>query len=576
MRGLWTAFIVVLVLLAVRVEAAELTEADLDAGKRPAVGDSVLLKDFSRCTPNAAVVGQNVKGKWWLRPYRTSSGATGKMLCVEARDKDNPQTCIAPELTYPVNLDGVYDIWVGTYQPLFGGGIDIKLSRDKVYGTIDPQEVSIGQWPLPRDQYGTLVQVLFKTADLTGQQIHLRQPHGTYQSLWWGLCNAHVAAIKLVRRDPEEVKHQEATRCKLPKKGVILDRDGFSYVWNWGTERIDCILQQVEQCGQGNVEALNWCIGGSMETNFPHPMTKSRIVTVERLGDRRATKVHGDFESRGVDVLKELAARCHELGIKIYASHRANVRYYSSDIWDAHPDWHLANQLGLDYAKPEARNFYRDFLLCIAEKWDIDGLTIDFSRHRRHFNDGLPQPEQFQHMNQYVRDLRAGLNRIGKAKNRQLELNVSFTTGTWYDDWTAEQQGLDVQTWVNEKLVDRIMPEGRQVAKYVEMCRGKPTKCYGRYCAAMDLAGNALQSDLHDPTPAEDKTDRPAEMQYGPLNIAKGVLDWYDAGAEGVFLFNMEPWATLRDLPYPDVLRQEIQAGITPSMLKGERVEWEE
>ena len=277
------------------------------------------------------------------------------MLCVEARDKEKPQTCIAPELTYPLKLEGVYEIWVGTYQPLFGGGIDIKLSRDKVFGTVDPQEVAIRQWPLPPAQYGTLVQVLLTTTDLTGQQIQIRQPHGTYQSLWWGLCNAHLAYIRLVRRDPAELKQQEAARNSLARKGVILDRDGFSYVWNWGTDRIDCILQQVEQCGQGNVEALNWCIGGSLETNFPHPMTKSRILTTERLGDRRATKVYRDFESRGIDVLKELSARCHELGIKIYASHRANVRYHPSDIWDAHPDWHLANQGGLDYAKPAAQ-----------------------------------------------------------------------------------------------------------------------------------------------------------------------------------------------------------------------------
>ena len=373
---------------------------------------------------------------------------------------------------------------------------------------------------------------------------------------------------------PRRSNKQQAARHKLPRKGIILDRDGFSHVWYWGTDQLDCILQQVEQCGQGNVAALNWCIGGSMETNFPHPMTKSRIVTKERLGDRRATKVYADFEARGIDVLKELAARCHDLGIKIYASHRANVHYYESDIWNAHPDWRLTNKMGLDYAKPEARNFYRDFLLCIAENWDIDGLTIDFSRHRRHFNEGLPQAEQFQHMNTYLRELRAGLDRIGKAKNRRLELNASFTTGTWYDGWTAEQQGLDVQTWVNEKLVDRIMPEGRQVAKYIDMCRGQPVQCYGRYCAAMDFSANALQSNLHDPTPEEDKADRPALMQYGPLEIAKGVLDWYDAGAAGLFLFNIDPWTTLRDLPYPDTLRQRLQAGVIPYRVTGERVEW--
>jgi len=127
-------FPLTLVLLVAGADSAELTEADLDVGKQPAIGDCVLLKDFSRCTPDAAVVGQSEKGKWWLRPYRTSSGATGKMLCVEARDKENPQTCIAPELTYPTKLDGLYEIWVGTCPNILRQEVDAGLTPSRVKG----------------------------------------------------------------------------------------------------------------------------------------------------------------------------------------------------------------------------------------------------------------------------------------------------------------------------------------------------------------------------------------------------------------------------------------------------------
>jgi hypothetical protein len=336
------------------------------------------------------------------------------------------------------------------------------------------------------------------------------------------------------------------------------------------------VLQQVESFQYGNVEALNWCIGGSLDTNFPHPMTTGRVPFPAggRLGDQRAQKTYQHFYDCGLDLLQMLVDRCHEIGIKIYASHRANVHYYDSNVWDEHPDWRLQNNRGLDYANPAARAFYRDFLLFIAENYDLDGLTIDFTRHRRHFNPG--QENQFEHMNSYLRELHAGLERIGKERGKRLVLNASFTCGTWYDDWSPEQQGLDVPMWVNEGLVDCIMPEGRDVMKYIEMCQGKPVRCYGRLCQAMGFEGQALQTNLHDPTPEEDKTDRPDEYRYGPLETMAGVLKWYEAGADGVFLFNAkDAWTTLRHLPYPDLLRQELAAGRPFGQQEGERVEWE-
>jgi len=161
-----------------------LTDADLDAGATARVGESVLLTDFPRCFPRAAIRPTSQKGKWWLRSFRTVGGRQGKLLCVEERDKTTPESCLAPALTYPLKLSGTYDIWVQTYRPTFGGGIDLKLTRDKVYATIDPWEERIGGWPPRPEQTGRLVEVFWKTADLAGQSLHIRQPRGTYQSLW--------------------------------------------------------------------------------------------------------------------------------------------------------------------------------------------------------------------------------------------------------------------------------------------------------------------------------------------------------------------------------------------------------
>jgi hypothetical protein len=178
-------------------------------------------------------------------------------------------------------------------------------------------------------------------------------------------------------------------------------------------------------------------------------------------------------------------------------------------------------------------------------------------------------------MTAYLRELRKGLDRIGQQRHKRLALNATFTCGTWYDGRQPEAQGFDPAKWIKEKLVDCIMPEGRDVQRFIEMCKGTATGCYPRYCMAMSFEGGALMTNLHDPTPQEDKTDRPPENQYGPLQIAAGALKWYDAGADGIFLFNFpDAWTTLRNLPYPDLLRRELANGRPFGMHEGEEVVW--
>jgi hypothetical protein len=558
--------------LADQAKPRTLTDADLAAGRKPAIGDTVILSDFARCFPHSAISLESVKGKWWLRPYRTAN-SEGKMLCVEQRDKKNPSTCIAPSLTYPANLEGVFDIWVGAYRPVFGGGIDIKLTRDKTYGTVDPWEEARRHWPPDNGQAGKLVEMFYKTADLTGQNIHLRQPKGTYQSGWWGLCNAHCAYVKLVRRAPADVQRDAVALRQSERKGVVIDRDGFSYCWLWGTESLDCILQQVEQYQYGNIEALNWCIGGTFIANFPHPMSRGIMncsAEYGRLGDFRFDRVDHSFRDRGIDSLQVLVDRCHELGIKIYVSERTSDDNLSVAL-KSHPEW-INTKGGVNYANPGLRAFLRDYLLYIATNYDIDGLTVDFTRNRNHFNPGEEKPK---YMTSFLKDLRAGLDRISKSQGKRLVLNVSFTTGTWYDSRTAEAQGLDVQGWVNEDIVDCIMPEGKEVLKYIQMCNGKKTKCYGRYSSLQAFDGSGLQADIHDPTANEDKHDKPPMTQYGPSEIARGTLDWYAAGASGVFLFNQsDAWTTLRHLPYFNLLREDVARGQPFGMHEGDAVEW--
>ena len=92
----------------------------------------------------------------------------------------------------------------------------------------------------------------------------------------------------------------------------------------------------------------------------------------------------------------------------------------------------------------------------------------------------------------------------------------------------------------------------------------------------MTFDGDAVnRHQTGDPTPADNYQDRPAEADYTSLEIAEGVLKWYDAGADGVFLFNYQYGQTpLRHLPYPDLIRKEVESGQPFGRRVGEKVEW--
>ena len=76
--------------------------------------------------------------------------------------------------------------------------------------------------------------------------------------------------------------------------------------------------------------------------------------------------------------------------------------------------------------------------------------------------------------------------------------------------------------------------------------------------------------------PRKPKTSRTGRQKCNTARwTSQGACSIGTTRAEGVFLFNIEPWAALRDLPYPDLLRQDIRAGTTRFASKGDRVEWE-
>ena len=567
--------------------------------------EEFVIDDFSRTHPQAAIARRSEKGKWWLRPFRTATGQEGHMLCVEARDMEDPQSCIVPPLTLPLARSGWHQIWIGTYRPRLGGGVDVRLSNERCFEHVDPQQVR--SLTPEEDHSGRLVEVLFReAAELTGQDLIVQQPYGTYQSLYWGDCTSHLAYVRLVKLTDEQVTEIEQQRVR---RQIVYgyDDDGFSYCWQWGTPDLGCVDRILAPFTQSDASFINYCIGstGCYHFEMPYADTAERFDPehpATRLGDMRAQECWDALASRlgGFDrLIDRVIEKGHEAGIEVYLSQRMSQGVTAGPIHDSHPEWHLVRSSSpdlplWDFARPDARQQIHDALCWIARRFDADGVTLDFSRLAAHFN--VDEPDKFDHMNDLVSRLRASFDEINVEKcaqgKRPVKLiaswveNVAYLKTVWEHGHFFHEQGLDVRTWLREGWFDIVMPEGSGVERYVGIARddsiSRPaadrrpsrTKIYLRHCQGFAFNGVHSLDKPVDPVAEEDKQDVYRWGVLGPLDIETGILRWWDHNRpDGVMLFNYSTnWNSLSRMGDPDEIRRRVESGSVHGLVEREKI----
>ena len=129
--------------------------------------------------------------------------------------------------------------------------------------------------------------------------------------------------------------------------------------------------------------------------------------------------------------------------------------------------------------------------------------------------------------------------------------------------------------WVKNGYYDIIMPEGHNIEKYIEMTRGTTTKCYPRWEYHSTMYGPPVGAGIHDPTPDEDKNDRPINPHCGPLDFEEGWLKLHDKGADGLYMFNNPMgWVSLRRMGHIDEVRERVKEGRVYGVIEGPEIEF--
>ncbi|HRU06795.1 MAG TPA: hypothetical protein P5137_13585 [Candidatus Brocadiia bacterium] len=250
------------------------------------------------------------------------------------------------------------------------------------------------------------------------------------------------------------------------------------------------------------------------------------------------------LREKGIDLFACLLARAREKGLSAWLSMRMNDMHFSnrldhpshSTLWRTRPDlWRAGGRpvaTGLDrafdYAQPEVFDHHFALVREIAERFDFDGLELDWSRHFHFLRPGHELTDA-PVLTRFVRQTRELLRDKERRAGRALRLGVRVPE----TPRTACGLGMDAVRWAREGLVDMIVPTPQwystdfnmPVAEWKEWLDGTGVLLGAGF-------ERAVQPHLHWPHGGIREQPASAEVVRG------AAATFLQQGADRVYLFN--------------------------------------
>ncbi len=161
---------------------------------------------------------------------------------------------------------------------------------------------------------------------------------------------------------------------------------------------------------------------------------------------------------KGVDPYSVCIDLCREKKISPWASMRMNDTHYINDphkansFWQQHPEYRSAPKSGLNYALPEVREHHLSLIREIFERYDIDGLELDWVRFCHHFKPN-EQEANCNILTQFMADVRQIADKAALKRGHPIQIAARVPAVPRF----ARGFGLDGSTWVQKKLVDILI-----------------------------------------------------------------------------------------------------------------------
>jgi len=238
------------------------------------------------------------------------------------------------------------------------------------------------------------------------------------------------------------------------------------------------------------------------------------------------------WRDQSIDLVGWLVTETRRRGLEVFWNHRVSEVDMDSEgtgaAWRdgpdplkrAHPEWVLKTNWwrhGLwNFAVPAVRVHTVRALREVAEKYDFDGLQIDFARHVPCLPPGR-QWELRHHVTELMRMARRMTLEVARGRKRPLLLAAKVPENLE----GCRIDGFDVGSWCRENLVDILTLGSRSADVNLAAFR--------RIAAPRNIKFQPCFDDHH-------TTDG---YRYAPIEVLRGVFaDWWQQGADSVVTFN--------------------------------------
>ena len=227
---------------------------------------------------------------------------------------------------------------------------------------------------------------------------------------------------------------------------------------------------------------------------------------------------------------------CHDAGIEFFPSIRMNQHY---EMDQSAPSYHFRRdhpelligrpdedipdgtidsgiRTGLNFAFPEVRAHLSSIAIELVERWDVDGIELDWLRHPGYFRTEEAYGNRYL-ATDLVRKVRRRMDEVGDERGRRIELAVRVPA----TKFNAERIGLDVASWIRERLVDIVIVGGgfvpfeTRVDEFVAAAEGTDCQVYGCIERLGGIEGDEMVRAI--------------------------AARYFHLGASGIYLFNYFP-----------------------------------
>jgi len=270
---------------------------------------------------------------------------------------------------------------------------------------------------------------------------------------------------------------------------------------------------------------------GPDDQPFLAPLAAADIPRYRKGVDNMLT-VH----EQGIDYPARVIQRCRQRGVSPWITLRMNDCHnndvpdhpFHGSFWKENPQFLLQGRTDyfarcLDYAHPEVRDFYKALIVETLERYDLDGLELDFMREPYVFSVGS-EAAGVPVLTAWLREIRQLTTDAAARRGHPVRLGVRVPSRPE----TALGMGFDAVGWAKADLIDLLVVTPRWATLEFDLPMEQWRKLLG--ASEVTLAGGL--EILYRPSPHASAAALSPDLATG------AAVEVLSSGADAVYLFN--------------------------------------